>query len=72
VLLGDRWHADHLEPVIRVADERVAEKIDNHTPSPPSVATRGMEHHNGKNSGPDHGQVAAPGSPEDHHGRRAA
>lgn len=30
VLLGDRWHADHLEPVIRVADERVAEQIDNH------------------------------------------
>lgn len=25
VLLSVRWHADHREPVIRVADERVAE-----------------------------------------------
>ncbi|AMW83946.1 Phage protein [Pseudomonas yamanorum] len=30
VLLGDRWHADHREPVIRVSDERVAEQAENH------------------------------------------
>lgn len=28
--LGDRWHADHFEPVIRLADERVAEQPANH------------------------------------------
>ncbi|WP_241198348.1 hypothetical protein [Pseudomonas granadensis] len=26
-LLGDRWRADHLELVIRVADERIAEQM---------------------------------------------
>lgn len=29
--LGDRWHADHFEPVIRLADERGAEQPANHT-----------------------------------------
>lgn len=28
--LGDRWHADHLAPVIRLADERGAEQGQNH------------------------------------------
>ncbi|HHM9672843.1 TPA: HNH endonuclease, partial [Pseudomonas aeruginosa] len=29
--LGDRWHADHFEPVIRLQDEGVAENPANHT-----------------------------------------
>lgn len=28
--LGDRWHADHFEPVIRLRDERVSENPANH------------------------------------------
>lgn len=29
-LLGNRWHADHLKPVIRLQDHRVAERLENH------------------------------------------
>ncbi|MDG9858521.1 HNH endonuclease [Pseudomonas nitroreducens] len=29
--LGERWHADHFEPVIRLDDERIAENLQNHT-----------------------------------------
>lgn len=28
--LGDRWHADHFAPVIRLPDDRVAEQLQNH------------------------------------------
>ena len=28
--LGQRWHADHFEPVIRLPDDRVAEQLQNH------------------------------------------
>ncbi|AOX11924.1 HNH endonuclease [Pseudomonas putida JB] len=28
--LGERWHADHLAPVIRLPDDRVAEQLQNH------------------------------------------
>lgn len=30
VLLGEKWHADHLVPVIRLDDDRIAESIENH------------------------------------------
>jgi len=30
VELGDRWHADHFEPVIRFGDDRKAEQPGNH------------------------------------------
>jgi hypothetical protein len=29
--LGDRWHADHMEPVIRLDAERGAERPENHS-----------------------------------------
>lgn len=29
--LGERWHADHFEPVIRLDDERKAEHLENHS-----------------------------------------
>ncbi|HGY9618262.1 TPA: HNH endonuclease [Pseudomonas putida] len=28
--LGERWHADHFAPVIRLPDDRVAEQLKNH------------------------------------------
>ncbi|MNJ68441.1 HNH endonuclease [compost metagenome] len=28
--LGQRWHADHLAPVIRLPDQRIAEQLQNH------------------------------------------